>query len=63
MLFMHRRFYKCSPTKMAARFSFDASKSLRRAAASFNKALEPTSMPVTLRAYARTAPGMLAAQF
>jgi hypothetical protein len=36
MLFMHRRFYKCSLTKMAARFSFDASKSLRRAAASFN---------------------------
>jgi hypothetical protein len=28
-----------------------------------NKALEPTTMPVTFRAYARTAPGMVAAQF
>ena len=28
-----------------------------------NKALEPMTIPVTFRAYARTAPGMLAAQF
>ena len=28
-----------------------------------NQALEPTTMPVTFRAYARTAPGMVAAQF
>jgi hypothetical protein len=28
-----------------------------------NKALEPTTMPATFRADARTAPGMVAAQF
>ena len=27
-----------------------------------NQALQPTTMPVTFRAYARTAPGMVAAE-
>ena len=39
-------------------FNQEAEKNMRA-----NKALEPTTMPVTFRAYARTAPGMVAAQF